>query len=223
VYEQEPAAERLSSKPTSSKPGGSGLGNSAHPHAPASGELPGRSMSLDREATEKACGVPVAMLLGHSWAPRPSIGSRVNMGTIPMVPPPTGAGPSARSSRSSARIAWIDGDAARATTWAMVRCWPCRSPPRATSSGRRGLAEGGGQDSDGASGSRPDQRGTSSAPRRQKSISECAVPSLAFGRRGERATGIHLSIGSTSDADDCETRWPTRASRSSRLRNPRPP
>jgi len=35
-----------------------------------------------------ACGVVVARLQGHSWAPTPSNGSRVNVGTIPMVPYP---------------------------------------------------------------------------------------------------------------------------------------
>ena len=34
-----------------------------------------------------ACGVVVAKLQGHSWAPTPLSGSRVNVGTIPMVPP----------------------------------------------------------------------------------------------------------------------------------------
>ena len=34
----------------------------------------------------KACGVVVAMLQGHSWAPTPSNGSTVNVGTIPAVP-----------------------------------------------------------------------------------------------------------------------------------------
>jgi hypothetical protein len=34
----------------------------------------------------KACGVTVAMLQGHSWAPTLSRGSRVNVGTIPTVP-----------------------------------------------------------------------------------------------------------------------------------------
>lgn len=41
-----------------------------------------------REATPKACGVGVAKLQGHSWAPTPSKGSRVNVGTIPAVPFP---------------------------------------------------------------------------------------------------------------------------------------
>ena len=34
----------------------------------------------------KVCGVAVAMLQGHSWAPTPSNGSRVNVGTISVVP-----------------------------------------------------------------------------------------------------------------------------------------
>jgi hypothetical protein len=41
----------------------------------------------DREATVKACGVAVAKLPGHSWAPTPSNGSRMNVRTIPSVPP----------------------------------------------------------------------------------------------------------------------------------------
>jgi hypothetical protein len=35
----------------------------------------------------KACGVVVARLQGHSWTPTPSNGWRVNVGTIPPVPP----------------------------------------------------------------------------------------------------------------------------------------
>ena len=42
----------------------------------------------DREATVNACGVVVARLQGHSWAPTPSNGSRVNVGTTLMVPSP---------------------------------------------------------------------------------------------------------------------------------------
>ena len=44
-------------------------------------------MSLVGEATANACGVTVAMSQGHSWAPTPSIGSRVNVGTFLAVPP----------------------------------------------------------------------------------------------------------------------------------------
>ena len=35
-----------------------------------------------------ACGVAVAMLQGHSWAPTLSNGWKVNVGTIPPVPSP---------------------------------------------------------------------------------------------------------------------------------------
>jgi hypothetical protein len=34
-----------------------------------------------------ACGVAVAMLQGHSWTPTPSNDWRMNVGTIPPVPP----------------------------------------------------------------------------------------------------------------------------------------
>ncbi len=47
---------------------------------------PGPVFVAGREATVKVCGVAVAMLQGHSWAPIPSNGSRVNVGTIPTVP-----------------------------------------------------------------------------------------------------------------------------------------
>jgi len=36
----------------------------------------------------KDCGVVVAMLQGHSWAPTLSMGSGVNVGTIPVAPSP---------------------------------------------------------------------------------------------------------------------------------------
>lgn len=42
----------------------------------------------DREATLKACGVGVARPQGHSWAPHPSNGPMVNVGTKPMAPYP---------------------------------------------------------------------------------------------------------------------------------------
>jgi hypothetical protein len=43
---------------------------------------------VGQEATVKACGVVVATLQGQSWAPTPSSGSRVNVGTIPVAPSP---------------------------------------------------------------------------------------------------------------------------------------
>lgn len=55
--------------------------------APAS-RTPELISVVDQEATVKACGVVVAMLQGHSWAPTPSIGSGVNVGTNPVVPSP---------------------------------------------------------------------------------------------------------------------------------------
>ena len=69
------------------EPGGSGPQSSAHLHkvvwgTPRSGEV------ADQEATMKDCGVVVAMLQGHSWAPTLSMGSGVNVGTIPVAPYP---------------------------------------------------------------------------------------------------------------------------------------
>jgi hypothetical protein len=49
---------------------------------------PGLVNVVSQEATVKDCGVAVAKPQGHSWAPTPSIGSRVNVGTIPAVPAP---------------------------------------------------------------------------------------------------------------------------------------
>ena len=71
------------------QPGGSGLQSNAHAcdlmvvrGTLWSGHVAGR------EATSKACGVGVAMLQGHSWAPTPLNGWRMNVGTIPTVPSP---------------------------------------------------------------------------------------------------------------------------------------
>ena len=59
------------------EPGGCGLDSNAYLHDSVvvggtlwSGHVAGR------EATPNACGVGVAMLQGHSWAPTPSNGSR---------------------------------------------------------------------------------------------------------------------------------------------------
>ena len=84
---EKPASERPSRQSTSSNLMDMGwaaarIGTSA-PRTPWSNDV------VDREATVKACGVVVAMLQGHSWAPTPSSGSRVNVGTIPAVPSPT--------------------------------------------------------------------------------------------------------------------------------------
>jgi hypothetical protein len=68
------------------EPDGSGLGCSAYRPVLTGRELRDWLDSLVTEATVKACGVAVAMLQGQSWAPIPSNGSKVNVGTIPAVP-----------------------------------------------------------------------------------------------------------------------------------------
>lgn len=70
------------------QPGGFGLVSSAHLRGAAVQGTPWPGDVADREATVKVCGVAVAMLQGHSWAPTPSNGSGVNVGTIPTVPEP---------------------------------------------------------------------------------------------------------------------------------------
>ena len=69
--------------------GGSGLRSNAYLH---DGDVvrgtSGPGHVAGREATVNACGVAVAMLQGHSWAPTPLNGWRMNVGTIPTVPSP---------------------------------------------------------------------------------------------------------------------------------------
>src|SRR4051794_30308550 len=88
---EEPAAERPSREP----PAPTWRIWAGLQRAPdRQGQERGRSGTLrlgdvaGREATVKACGVAVAMLQGHSWAPTPSNGSGVNVETIPPVPFP---------------------------------------------------------------------------------------------------------------------------------------
>jgi hypothetical protein len=70
---EEPAVERSSRRNHQLESGGSGLGSNAHPHDTSShGKLSGRLMSPAREAMVKNCGVAVAKLQGHSWAPTPA-------------------------------------------------------------------------------------------------------------------------------------------------------
>lgn len=56
------------------KPGGSGLDRGAH--CPYGQELLDRIDLAGREATEKDCGVTVAMPQGQSWPPHPTSGSQ---------------------------------------------------------------------------------------------------------------------------------------------------
>ena len=83
---EKPAAERSSRINHQLESGRSGLGRSAHRSDMSYRELSGWLRSLVREATVKVCGVTVARLQGHSWAPTPSKGSGVNVGTTPAVP-----------------------------------------------------------------------------------------------------------------------------------------
>jgi len=68
-----------------------------------SGELLWPVDVAGREATVNACGVAVAKPQGHSWAPHPSNGLKVNVGTSRLVPSP------ARSQR-------VEGKACRRLT-----------------------------------------------------------------------------------------------------------
>ena len=56
-----------------------------------------------------ACGVATAKLQGHSWAPTPSKGSRVNVGTIPLVPEQSGSQPE-RSGKVRCRLMPVGWD-----------------------------------------------------------------------------------------------------------------
>lgn len=54
----------------------------------------------------KDCGVAVARLQGHSWAPPPSKGSGVNVGTTSTVPLVSVALPSGKARRRLMRSGW---------------------------------------------------------------------------------------------------------------------
>ena len=85
-------------------------GRGAHLLPAGGGELLGRHVFTGREATVKACGVAVAMLQGHSWAPTPSNGSGVNVGTIPPVPfPGSSRLPGGKAHRRPMPVGWGGG------------------------------------------------------------------------------------------------------------------
>jgi hypothetical protein len=70
------------------QPGGSGPGCGARPRQRAT-LMP--VVNAGQEATGKACGVPVARPLGHSWPPPPSTDRSTNVGTTQVLPsPPAG-------------------------------------------------------------------------------------------------------------------------------------
>jgi len=85
VRMQEPAVEPPQVK-NRLKPGGYGPDSSARPRFHLSGSTPKPVRWAGGEATRKVCGVLVARLQGNSWAPHPSIGQWVNVGTIPDRP-----------------------------------------------------------------------------------------------------------------------------------------
>lgn len=91
--------------------GGSGLDSSAHRDGVR--VVPGTPGSINvvgSEAAVKVCGVVAAMLQGHSWAPVPSNGSRVNVGTIPVVPDPDRSQrPGGKARRRPMRPGWGGG------------------------------------------------------------------------------------------------------------------
>ncbi len=64
----------------------------------ASGELPWLVDVAGREAMVNVCGVAVARPQGHSWAPHPSNGLKVNVGTTRLAPS------SARSQRAEGKV-----------------------------------------------------------------------------------------------------------------------
>jgi len=74
-------------------------------------ELSGGLMSPAREATAKACGVTVAMPQGHSWAPTPSNGEIVNVGSFPTVPPCRSTRPVGGKARRQLALPGSDGGA----------------------------------------------------------------------------------------------------------------
>ena len=85
---QEPATEAPQSC-YRLKSGGYGPGCSAR----SQGRLRSRFFNVGGEAARKVCGVLVAKLQEYSWAPHPSTGHRVNVGSDPLAPvPPLGGG-----------------------------------------------------------------------------------------------------------------------------------
>jgi hypothetical protein len=65
--------------------------------------------SADLEATRKGCGVLVARLPGNSWAPRPSTGRVVNVGTAWRSPFPPAGQAGGGQARRRLRVAGWDG------------------------------------------------------------------------------------------------------------------
>lgn len=92
------------------KPDGWGLGSSAHLHRELALQATPRPIDVvGQEATAKFCGVVVAMLQGYSWAPTPSKGSSVNVGTISPVLQPASVLGGRKARRRSVPARWGGG------------------------------------------------------------------------------------------------------------------
>jgi hypothetical protein len=92
------------------EPGGSGLGCSAHPYDVVMRGTSGPGDVAGREAAVNVCGVAAAMLQGHSWAPTPSNGSPVNVGTTVVAPNPgRGQRPGGKAHRRLTPPGWGGG------------------------------------------------------------------------------------------------------------------
>ena len=85
------------------KPDRSGLHSNAHLHGSFVWGTPRPVSVAGLEAVVNACGVTTAMLQGQSWTPTPSKGSKVNVGTIPLVPGRAGSQPE-RSGKARCRL-----------------------------------------------------------------------------------------------------------------------
>jgi hypothetical protein len=87
---EKPAVERSSRRSTSSNLADSGWAAARTRTKILVRGTPGPMGVVGGEATVKVCGIAVARLQGQSWSPNPLSGSRVNAGTIPVAPSPTG-------------------------------------------------------------------------------------------------------------------------------------
>ncbi len=96
------------------EPDGSGVGSSAHllggvDYGAIGQGTPWLGDVAGREAMVNACGVAVAMLQGHRWAPTLSKGSAVNVGTTATVPDPDSLVLAGGNARRQRMLSWWGG------------------------------------------------------------------------------------------------------------------
>lgn len=82
---EEPVSERFSRQSSGSNLADQGR-VATHTHTQQCEVTPWPVDVAGREAMVKVCGVAVARLQGHSWAPTLSNGQKVNVGTVLLVP-----------------------------------------------------------------------------------------------------------------------------------------